>query len=271
MTMTMTMTMSRVRLALVAIATATVALPGAAAIGELGRAGGEARASARDPELGDTPYGGRFTFVRLRYADGGDFSFRRAPYWAHDYPRAERNLMKILESVTYIDPFMGLSGGNILTLDNPEFFQYPVAYMSEPGFWTLNGAEAEGLRSYLKKGGLVIFDDFRGSHWYNFEVQMGRVLPGISLVELDVSHPIFHSFFEIESLDFVQAYDQQLDAVFYGAFEDNDRSKRLLVIANYNNDIGEYWEFSDTGFVPIDLSNEAYKFGVNYFIYAFTH
>ena len=28
---------------------------------------------------------------------------------------------------------------------------------------------------------------------------------------------------------------------------------------------------SDTGYVPVDLSNEAYKFGVNYFMYGLTH
>lgn len=50
--------------------------------------------------------------------------------------------------------------------------------------------------------------------------------------------------------------------------KDNDPSRRLMVIANYNNDIAEYWEFSD--YYPIDLSNEAYKFGVNYVIYVIT-
>ena len=45
----------------------------------------------------------------------------------------------------------------------------------------------------------------------------------------------------------------------------------MIAVANRNNDIGEYWEFSDTGYVPIDLSNEAYKFGVNYLVYAMTH
>jgi hypothetical protein len=59
--------------------------------------------------------------------------------------------------------------------------------------------------------------------------------------------------------------------VFYGVFEDNDPKKRLLVIANHNNDLGEYWEYSATGLVPVDLSNEAYKFGVNYVIYSMTH
>src|SRR5262249_42595829 len=126
-------------------------------------------------------------------------------------------------------------------------------------------------QSYFRKGGFVIFDDFRGDHWANFEAQMRRVVPGGRLVELDLSNPIFHSFFEIKTLEFVQLYDQGLRATFYGMFEDNDPTKRLLLVANYNNDIGEYWEFSDQGYVPIDLSNEAYKFGVNYVVYALTH
>ena len=58
---------------------------------------------------------------------------------------------------------------------------------------------------------------------------------------------------------------------FWGYFEDNDQQKRLLALANYENDIGEYWEYSDTGWFPIDLTNDAYKFGVNYVIYSLTH
>ena len=60
-------------------------------------------------------------------------------------------------------------------------------------------------------------------------------------------------------------------ARFLGIFEDNDPAKRLLVIANYNNDVGESWEWSDRGFIPIDLSNKAFKLGVNYLMYALTH
>ncbi|HEX5831833.1 MAG TPA: DUF4159 domain-containing protein, partial [Gemmatimonadaceae bacterium] len=58
---------------------------------------------------------------------------------------------------------------------------------------------------------------------------------------------------------------------FYGVYEDNDPSQRLLLIANYNNDIGDYWEWSDEGILPLQLSNEAYKLGVNYVVYAMTH
>ena len=44
-----------------------------------------------------------------------------------------------------------------------------------------------------------------------------------------------------------------------------------MLIANYNNDLGRILGVLGYGFVPIDLSNEAYKFGVNYIIYGMTH
>jgi hypothetical protein len=213
-------------------------------------------------------YDGRFAFVRLRYG-GSDGGFWREPPWAHDYPRAERHFMRILEELTLLKPHRDAS--NILTLDDPELGKYPIAYMSEPGFWSMSEKETFGLRHYLEKGGFVIFDDFRGPHWENFEAQMRLVQPEGRLVELDATHPIFHSFFEINSLDFVQFYDRSYRPTFYGMFENNDPKKRLILVANYNNDIGEYWEFSDTGYVPIELSNEAYKLGVNYVMYAMTH
>ena len=58
---------------------------------------------------------------------------------------------------------------------------------------------------------------------------------------------------------------------WFGMFEDNDPQKRLIAIANNNHDLGELWEFSDTGYTPVDLSNEAYKLGVTYVVYAMTH
>jgi hypothetical protein len=143
--------------------------------------------------------------------------------------------------------------------------------MSEPGFWTMTDAERDNLRTYVLKGGFLIFDDFVAWHWSNFEIQLQELLPGAVLVRLDTTHPIFDCFFRIESLDFDHPNFQGYKAEFYGVFEDNDPNKRLLLIANYNNDIGDYWEWSDTGYIPIELSNEAYKLGVNYVIYAMTH
>jgi len=214
-------------------------------------------------------YDTKLTFVRIRYDTGiGGFGRRGSRGelpWAHDYPTADIHLMKILNELTMTSA--RIDGSNVLSLDDPELFNYPIAYMSEPGFWTASDEEVAGLRNYMLKGGFVIFDDFRGRDMYNLEEQMRRVLPEARWVPLDGTHQIFNSFFEIKNFSFGY-YGQE---TYYGIFEDNDPGGRLMAIAGLNQDLGEYWEYSDTGFVPIDLSNEAYKFGVNYFIYGLTH
>ena len=96
------------------------------------------------------------------------------------------------------------------------------------------------------------------------------ILPEYRWFDLDLSSQVYHAFFEVKTLDVPQYYDLG-SAVFRGIFEDNDPNKRLIAIANFNTDISEYWEFSDTGLKPIDESNEAYKLGVNYVIYGLTH
>jgi hypothetical protein len=229
-----------------------------------------------DFEAFNVPYDGRFTFVRLRYTPdwagwgGGGGFFGGINYqWDHDYPRAERHFTRILSELTAVDATTEAS--NILALDDPELMRYPLAYLSEPGHWTMTDEETDALRAYLLKGGFIIFDDFQGSDWFNFRDQMRRVLPDHQLVRLEASHPVFHAFFEIESLEsFIHPYSF-VPSAFYGIFEDNDPDKRLLIIANYNNDIGESWEWSDREFIPIDLTNEAYKLGINYIVYATAH
>jgi hypothetical protein len=218
-------------------------------------------------------YDGRFAFTRVRYGSAVDLAggrFRREPPWAHDFPRAEYNFLKILGELTFVRT-VG-DQGNIRTLDDPELTLFPIAYMSEPGFWVMNDAEIAGLRNYLRKGGFIIFDDFRGYHVQNLIEQMRRVYPEGTFQKLEATHPIFHSFFEINTLDPRSGYYADAgDTEWLGIFEDNDPRKRLIAIANNNHDLGELWEYSDTGYVPVDLSNEAYKFGVNYVMYGMTH
>jgi hypothetical protein len=226
---------------------------------------------------GNTPYDGRFVFIRLRYNSGYGFGGRRGggPPWSHDYPRGEVHFTKILNEITFARP--RLDGSNILALDDPELFKYPIAYMAEPGFWSMTDKETENFRAYLKKGGFVIFDDFRlnEGHWDNLQQQMRRVLPEARWIQIDDgTHPVWHSFFEIndpKSLISHPTYDQGMVLTYWGIFEDNDPKKRLIAIANVNGDLSEYWEFSDTGFAPVDLNNEAYKYGINYVIYGLTH
>jgi hypothetical protein len=235
----------------------------------------------REPLVTNPPYDGRFTFARLRYTTGpGGYYYGGLPAWAHGYwsvrggERAEDNLMKILREISYLGPRVGESV--VMALDDPQLGRYPISYMTEAGYWELTDVEAAALGAYLQKGGFVIFDDFRdpprgGGGWEHFEANMRRVVPGARFLEMDPSSAVFHAFFEIDSLDIIpQAYDQGRP-MLRGLFEGNDPTRRLMAIANFNTDVSDYWEFSATGFRPIDESNQAYKLGVNYIMYGLTH
>ena len=232
------------------------------------------------PHRSDIAYDGQFTFVRLRWGSdlssslfGGGFGGGRRGFssaWNHDYPRAEQNLSRIIDEVTGVH--IRLDGSLILTLDDPELFNYPIAFMWEPGFWNLTDREAASFRAYLSKGGFAVFEDFDGrQQWEVFETQMRRVLPDARFVKLDKTHRIFDSFFQVKDIEAIVHPMSGIRPSYYGIFEDNDPSKRLMVVANYDNDVPEYWEWSGQGLFPFDASNEAYKLGVNYVIYGLTH
>lgn len=220
----------------------------------------------------NVPYDGTYTFVRVRFNSGrrsfgGGFGRGGGPGWAHDYPYADDNFIKILDEVTLLGP--NTEGTNIIDADDPELQRYPIAYVSEPGEWAPTQAEVDNLADYLLKGGFLILDDFRGQpEWNRVEAIFNVILPGHRFRALELEEPIFNSFFQIETLDLPPPTFQQYTPLFLGLHEDDDPDGRLMVVANLNNDIGDYWEYSDRGYYPIDLSNEAYKFGVNYVIYA---
>ncbi|PYR03416.1 MAG: hypothetical protein DMF97_02110, partial [Acidobacteria bacterium] len=182
----------------------------------------------------DVAYDGRFTFVRLRWRNDGRFRGGWGSAWNHDYPRAEQHLSQIVRELTYLD--IRLDGSRILTLDDPDLFNYPIAFMWEPGFWTLSDREAESFRAYLLKGGFPVFEDFDGpQQWNNFYAQMQRVLPEGRFVKLDRTHRIFDTFFRIENIDAIVHPMSHIPPSYYGIFEDNDPSQRLMVVSETNN------------------------------------
>ena len=220
------------------------------------------------PVEGNPTYDGRLTFTRLRYPGYGGMT-NEGPGWMHDYPTAERHLMKILSEMSYLKP--RLDSSNVLDFGNPEIMRSPIVYFSEPGYWQPTEEDVKNVHDYLLKGGFMIIDDFRVQHWYNLQEQMKRVLPEAQWVPVTPDHPVWDSFFRIdeENLQIPGIYGPPIQ--YLGIFEDNDPTKRLMVIANYNNDIGDAWQWSEEGFMPVDITNEAYKLGVNYFMYALTH
>jgi hypothetical protein len=213
----------------------------------------------------------KFTFGRIYFEapmtrGRRGFGWMSGPPWSHDWPRLGEHLMKIMAEVTKLDVN---PGGHIINFQNDDCFKYPVAYLCEVGYIDLSDEEANRMREYLLRGGFLIVDDFRTERELrNFEDLLKRVFPDRLLEELPRTHQIWKSFYDISNVMLEPPYAQHLTPQYFGIHDDHDR---LMMVVNYNNDIGEYVEFSDDPYMPFDETNQAYKYFVNYVMYALTH
>jgi hypothetical protein len=228
-----------------------------------------------DVPKNDDDLSGRFTFARARFDVGlfaGRGYFSQAlgdggPPWSHDYPIAGRHLMRIMNELSKADVTLDRNEP-IFSFDDPEIFKYPFIYVCEVGFMDLSDKEIAGLREYCLRGGFVMVDDFRGEQQlYTLRNNVQRAFPEHQLQRLDATHPIFNCFFSIKTLDLRPMYGP-MSPEFYGV---EDETGRLMMVIDYNYDMSDYWQWSDNPFSPIEETNESYKFGVNYIVYALTH
>ncbi len=213
----------------------------------------------------NAPYDGRFIFARIRYTQG----YRLA--WGVDYPRMERNFLVILDDLASL--VLNRTATNVYTLDDPGLAKHTVAWLTEPGYWVPTEAEAKGLRNWFARGGFLIIDDFYFERqWDVFEQSMRMVLPKARFFRLDASHPIFKTFFTITKLDEMHhPATTAAVAEYYAVYENNDPTARMLAIISFNNDIGDYMEWSGEGWYPVNLSNNAYKYATNFLLYGLMH
>jgi len=204
-----------------------------------------------------------FTFVRVEWS-GERYGFGMSgggPLWAHDYPIGEQNLYTALNALTTLPLTFETK---ILKLDDEAIFDYPFLYICEVGYWTPAPKEIEFLREYLKRGGFLLVDDFRSSfEWSHFKRQMQHIADEPP-APLTLDHPVFHCYFDFEQLGDHSPY-WGMTPSYYAIF---DSDGRMTAIINYNNDIGDGWEWPETDRV---FSTEAFKLGINYIIYSMTH
>jgi len=221
--------------------------------------------------IGADDYG--FRFIRIKFNvgyRGGSRGFRGrdpTPPWKHDYPTAELNLYEALERTTKVKTH-GLP--LILSLTDKRIFEYPILYLCEPGYWRITEEEAKNLREYLKRGGFIIFDDFRGTYeWNNFSAQVKQAFPEKEFFEIPNDHPIWSVYYEIDPVE-----APSLVSGRYRRFDDRyltmyDEKGRMMMVICYNQDIGDGWEWPDRNYDQ--ASTEAFKMGINFIIWALTH
>jgi len=212
-----------------------------------------------------------FVYARVRYHISRRWG-NEVP-WHHDYPDGDTmfpdNLGKLTNTMTDSDAYQ------IVDVDSKELFKYPFLYMSEPGYLDLYPEDVKNLREYFDRGGFLLLDDFRGNEyttwqWDNMQAQMAKVFPDRMIEPVTPSHPIFHSFFDLDPKDMLAPY-MNSDSGPVQFLSISDDKGRIQVMIDFNNDISEYWQALDVGACSIHESGRAVQLGVNYAIYAMTH
>ena len=206
---------------------------------------------------------GSFHFVRVAFnLHNSVAGYPGAEPWAHDYPEAERKLLRAVSELTEIKT--DSTSHLVLNLADSAILKHPLLYFSEPGYWKVTGEEATMLREFLDQGGFVIFDDFRGAgEWENLVSCMKKVCPDRSFQKLTGQEPVFQSFFRITALDLPPPYrvPGAGEPAYYGLFSPTGK---LLAIACFNTDLGDYWEWEEV----LPAHQASLQLGINFIVYA---
>jgi hypothetical protein len=226
------------------------------------------------------PSFGEYTFVRTIYDSPhrGRRSYYGAGTWTTDFPEADNNFIVGLRE---------WAGTNLKIAPRPEqleilderIFDYPILYAVEPGFMELSPEQAARLREYIMRGGFIYWDDFWGEYeWRNVQEQIQKIDPEFEIQDLPLTHPIFHSYLDVEEVVQVpNIYNAQRGVTsekggivphYMGVL---NKKGRVVGFISRNCDMGDAWEWINDPSYPVKYGLPAYKVGINVVIYAMSH
>jgi hypothetical protein len=221
---------------------------------------------------------GEFQFVRLAYAPSQycGRGYGRQQMWRTDYPDADHHFVKGVDRLTRI---AAAAQPRILTPMDNDIYDFPWIYAVEVGYWDLNEKEAGRMREYLLRGGFLMVDDFHGScEWSAFVASMSKVFPDRPIIEIPESDEAFHVIYDLDQRIQIPSAQFLYTGVTWekDGYEPHwrgiyDSDGRLMVAINFNMDIGDAWEHADWPDYPENMTALAYRFGINYLVYAMTH
>jgi hypothetical protein len=226
--------------------------------------------------------GSEFVFARLIYNDGFSSNFRgfgRSNSWRTDWPEADKHLIYAVDRMSNIRVVMDQDIA--VEIMDPALFSYPFVYALEVGRgMNLSNEEAERMREYMQRGGFLVIDDFWGTQeWQNWQYNLNKIFPDKEAEQIPIDHPLFHTFFDIDEILQIPnvnngcyggpTYERDGYVPYALGIFDDDR--RLMMLINYNTDIGDAWEHADEPCYPNEFSNYAFQIAINYIIYSMTH
>ena len=195
----------------------------------------------------------QLTIARLQYDGGGDW---------YANPSSIPNLLKAINERTSlkVEPTEAR-----IKLTDDRLWDHPFLHVTGHGDIKFSDAEITRLREYLNRGGFLHVDDNYGLD-PSFRKEMARVFPDRPLVDVPLTHPIYHIVYDFPAgLPKVHEHDGK-PARGFGIFIGN----RLAVFYSYESDLGNGWEDQGTYNDPPALHEAALRMGVNLFVYAVT-
>jgi hypothetical protein len=204
-----------------------------------------------------------FIGARWRYGTNGVINHMG---WSHNYPDSELNLNEFIGRTTRVD--VEDNSYRLLELSSSEIFDYPFAYVSEPGEMELTEAEVANLREYIDRGGFILIDDFDHEHMDNLREEMLRVFPDRVFERLTVDNPIFDLVYQVEDLESMAPYTAGDDPVYYGFV---NSAGHVAIVACHNNDLANFWEWYGSPSYPLRPATDAFRLGTNFVVHSMTH
>ena len=233
---------------------------------------------SRSSSIDDGP-AKEFTFVRIVYdSPHSPYNYGFGGAWRVDFPEADENFIKGVHE--WAGTNLGISAQPVqLRATDQRLFDYPLAYIVEPGHMELSEAEAASLREYLLRGGFLFLDDFHGeAEWQRARGQLKMIFPEYEVKDLPLTHPIFHSYFDLDQVVQVPGVAALIHGVTYekGGVTPHymgveDKNGRLMIFLTRNCDLGDAWEWINESRYPAQYGLVAYKIGINVVIYGMSH
>ena len=187
--------------------------------------------------------------------------------WSHNYPSSDRNFNEFIRNATGID--VELASYRIVELGDPDVFDYPFAYVSEPGEMELTDQEKLNLREFIDRGGFVLMDDFDGvAQLENMRLEVQSVFPERPFFAVTADHDVFRIHFELSDLERMSPYVPGGEIVYFGML--NQRGE-LAIAAGHNNDLANFWDWYDQARYPLEPAADAFRLGINFIIWSMTH
>jgi hypothetical protein len=205
-----------------------------------------------------------FIAARWRFGTNGWFGHMG---WSHNYPVSDQHLNTFLDRTTLVD--VDVMSYRIVELGTDEVFDYPFAYVSEPGEMALTDQEVTNLREFVDRGGFVLMDDFDGfEQLNNMRTQVRRAFPDREFVPIALDHPVFRVNYFLDDLAGMAEFVPGGSISYLGML--NDRGE-IAILAGHNNDLANFWEWYDQPDMPMKPAADAFRLGTNAVIYAMTH